>query len=230
MASVRACPEVATQARAESGGRGIPGSAFAALGHDPLRLSVDISWLSFRPRQRRVPEPSSRSHLRRLAEGLRRPTRKLPPSSVRPGILAERVVVSAYRMVPRLGSAGSVGGVRQMHPGGQAAAQVVKELIGNALAGGCCGGCRRARSPRRGTAPGNERVGGWPRRSSRPTMSRRPRPPLISAEPPYPCGAGFHEEKAAGPHEAGNQGQAPGTWVKQQPCEGAPVPAHVPAS
>ena len=94
VASVRACPEVATQARAESGGRGIPGSAFAALGHDPLRLSVDISRLYFRPRQRRVPEPSSRSHLRRLAEGPRRPTRKLPPSSVRPGILAERVVVS----------------------------------------------------------------------------------------------------------------------------------------
>lgn len=188
MASVRTCPEVATQARAESGGRGIPGSAFAALGHDPLRLSVDISWLYyFRPRQRRVPEPSSRSHLRRLAEGPRRPTRKLPPSSVRPGILAERVVVSAYRMVPRLGSAGSVGGVRQMHPGGQAAAQVVKELIGNALAGADAAAAVDALDQRDVVLRrGNERVGGWPRRSSRPTMSRRPRPSLINAEPPVP--------------------------------------------
>ena len=140
-----------------------------------------------RPRQRRVPEPSRRSHLRRLAEDPRRPTRKLPPSSVRPGISAERVMVSAYRMVPRLGSAGSVGGVRQMHPGGQAAEQVVKELIGNALAGADAAAAVDALDQRDVVLRrGNERVGGWPRRSSRPTMSRRPRPSLINAEPPVP--------------------------------------------
>src|SRR6266576_4771112 len=77
---------------------------------------------------------------------------------------------------------------------------------------------------------GNDRVGGWPRRSSRPTMSRRPRPPLITTEPPVPVRTRVSEEKAAGPHETGNQGQASQTWVKQRPCEGAPAPTHVPAS
>jgi hypothetical protein len=52
-------------------------------------------------------------------------------------------------------------------------------------------------------------------------MSRRPRPPLISAEPPVPVRTRVSEEKAAGPHETGNQGQASQTWVKQRPCEGA---------
>lgn len=166
VASVRACPEVATQARAESGGRGIPGSAFAALGHDPLRLSVDISWLYFRPRQRRVPEPSSRSHLRRLAEGPRRPTRKLPPSSVRPGNFSR--TGGGFRLPD--GAEAGVGGVRQMHPGGQAAAQVVKELIGNALAGADAAAAVYALDQRDVVLRrGNERVGSWPRRSSRPT-------------------------------------------------------------
>jgi hypothetical protein len=88
-------------------------------------------------------------------------------------------------MVPSLGSAGSVGGVRQMHPGGQAAAQVVKELIGNALAGADAAAAVDALDDRdvvlrRGT-------NGWEAAAAiqRPTMSRPPRP-LISAEPPVP--------------------------------------------
>ena len=53
-----------------------------------------------------------------------------------------------------------------MHPGGQAAAQVVKELIGNALAGADAAAAVDALDQRDVLLRrGNERVGGWPRRS-----------------------------------------------------------------
>jgi hypothetical protein len=62
-----------------------------------------------------------------------------------------------------------------MHPGGQAAAKVVKELIGNAPAGAEAAAAVGAPDHRDVVLPrGNERVGGWPRRSAKPTMSRRP--------------------------------------------------------
>jgi hypothetical protein len=55
-----------------------------------------------------------------------------------------------------------------MHPGGQAAAQVVKELIGNALAGADAAAAVDAPDHRDAVLRrGNERLGGWPRRSSR---------------------------------------------------------------
>jgi hypothetical protein len=135
-----------------------PVNAFVAafIGSPPMNLVLASG---------RVPEPSSRSHLCRIEEGPRQPARKLPPSSVLPGISAERVVVSAYLMVPRLDH---------------------RDVV-----------------PLGGT-------NGW--------------------EAGHPCGLGFHQEKAAGPHETDNQGQAPGTWVKQRPCEGAPAPTHVSAS
>jgi hypothetical protein len=55
-----------------------------------------------------------------------------------------------------------------MHPGGQAAAQVVKEFIGNALAGADAAAAVDALD-HRGVVlrQGSERLGGWPRRSSK---------------------------------------------------------------